>query len=172
MLTRFRSALLLASLFLLSSGIASTASPTIEVVVQGYQYPQDSEDGTIGSAIANNGTVAGVVTFPPGSAQGFLRYADGEFSPTFAFSEAFYTVPTGVNSSNLVCGYYYIPGDATRGFFYDGAAFTTYDVPGATVTDLTSINDAGDFCGAYADSDYVFKGFAVIRHHGRILREL
>ena len=103
---------------------------------------------TVGTGIANNGTIVGNVSTP--SYEGFLRYADGTFSPTFAFPGALTTSPGGVNSSNLVCGTYYTTGTSSyHGFFYDGVAFTQYDVPGATNTYLLGINDAGDTCGYY-----------------------
>ena len=64
------------------------------------------------------------------------------------------TYALGVNSSNLVCGYYLdTPGGTDHGVFYDGTAFTQYDAPGATSTRVTGINDTGDFCGDYVDAN-------------------
>lgn len=153
MASRVLSALLLGSFILLPSWTAFAAPPTIELVVPDYEYPGEGFTNTFGRGIANNGTIVGQVTTPSFAIVSFERFADGQFSPTFAFPGAQATYALGANSSNLICGYYYTSSSSSHhGFFYDGVAFTQYDVPGATDTDVTGINDAGDFCGYYRDS--------------------
>ena len=48
-------------------------------------------------------------------------------------------------------------------FFLSGGTFTEYDVPGAVQTDLLSINDAGDFTGAFdPDGSGIFQAFVSV----------
>jgi uncharacterized membrane protein len=53
----------------------------------------------------------------------------------------------GVNSAGVVSGTF--NSDADHGFFYDRGSYTQYDVPGAIHTNVTGLNDDGDFCGFY-----------------------
>jgi len=39
-----------------------------------------------------------------------------------------------------------------QGFLYDGRTFSTIDVPGASYTEATGINDAGQIVGFFVDS--------------------
>lgn len=143
MLPRFFTLLLASSLLLLSRRASFAGSPTIEVVVPGYEYPGAFYTATAG--IANNGTTIGYSSFG-----NFLRNADGEFSLLPDFPGAFYTDVYGVNSSNVVCGDYLLLSTYSyQGFLYDGTTFATYDVPLAPNTRINGLNDAGNFCGHY-----------------------
>lgn len=74
--------------------------------------------------------------------------AKARFSPLIVFPGAESTDTMGRNAVGLVCGSFFVDG-MWHGFFYDGHAFTQYDVLGAASTHVTSANDAGDFCGYF-----------------------
>ena len=145
MSARSFSRLLLASSLLLSAAAASSAK-TIQLVVPSFDYPDDGYNNTQALGIANNGTIVGTISENQhGTVVSFERFADGSFSQPFGYPRASVTIASGVNSSNLVCGFLFT--DANHGFFYNGQAFTLYDVPEATGTFVGGVNDAGDFCG-------------------------
>jgi hypothetical protein len=54
-----------------------------------------------------------------------------------------------LNISDQVVGYYFGGDKRTHGFFYDDGKLLTIDYPGAALTFLTGINDAGDMAGWY-----------------------
>jgi len=93
--------------------------------------------------------------------RGFVRFSDGSFSDpivdpndTVGFTEG-----RGINNSRTVCGDYTGSDGKSHGFFLAGGAFTEYDVPGATNTDVLGINDAGDFAGDFDDGSGTFQAF-------------
>ena len=61
------------------------------------------------------------------------------------FPGAMGTVPTAIDSSGTVAGYYWDTGFFAHGFVYSGGTFTQVDAPGAVAsgTFVTGINDAG-----------------------------
>ena len=85
---------------------------------------------------------------------GFLRAPDGTIT-TFDPPGSIYTVPTSINPSGAITGYYQDASQGWHGFLRatDGT-LTTFDPPGsATVTYTFSINPAGAIAGEYLDYD-------------------
>jgi probable HAF family extracellular repeat protein len=77
-------------------------------------------------------------------------------------------IPTGLNDSNEVVGYYstqFTSADVPNGFVYADGVSTTLDYPNAAVTELTGINNLGEIVGSYGidpSSDNTNLGFAAI----------
>jgi hypothetical protein len=67
--------------------------------------------------------------------------------------------PNSINAAGVIAGNYYGCG-AEHGFVRDrDGKLTTFDPPGSTSTQPTSINDAGAITGFYADASGVTHGF-------------
>ncbi len=147
MLSRILPSLLLATLFLFHPSATSAASPQIELVVPSYLYPRPMVDNTRGNRITEDGRVAGFFFVNGVANAGYVRTANGRFSPPLLFPGTNDTLVAGINNNGLICGVFYT--NAPHGFFYDGQTYTQYDYPGAAQTTLEAVNDAGDFCGYY-----------------------
>src|SRR5258705_12121333 len=86
------------------------------------------------------GTVVGGVSQDPSTiTHGFVRYSNGGFN--------FYRVPNSIGTSFLhrnalgvSVGYYTDSSYITHGLVVSGSSRATVDYPGATITELTSIN--------------------------------
>lgn len=135
----------------------------MKVVIPQLDYPNGSYHATTATGIWNNGAVVGSVRDSRGVPMLFERLPGGGFSAPVGFPEASATYPNGVNSSNLICGWF-MKGPLVHGFFYDPATgtFSQYDVPGQVGTKLTGINDAGDFCGWTDSSAFVSRGGSLV----------
>jgi hypothetical protein len=138
---------------------------TVQLVVPTYDYTPGNASNTEGSGIANNGTNVG--QYNHNATYGsFTRSKKGHFSRPILFPGADVTNATGINISGLVCGSFDVnvrgmpqnkngagapdrPENiiVTHGFFFDGATYTQFDLPGSDNTYVTGVNDAGDFCG-------------------------
>ena len=60
----------------------------------------------------------------------------------------------GINAAGEIVGLYIAAGGGEsdkHGFFLDGSAFTTIDVPGAMTTAILDINARGDIVGYFRD---------------------
>jgi hypothetical protein len=55
--------------------------------------------------------------------------------------------PAAINDSDQIVGDY-----GAQGFIYQNGAFAAFSYPGATATNLTGINDAGDLLGTYVNA--------------------
>ena len=129
--------------------------------------------GTTVNAINDSGTTVGSYVDRQGNEHGFIRDTAGAVT---VFDEpdvvtkgvrGYGTVATGINSSGVVVGYFYMTGPDkadvhtyvthNHGFVRSTTGeFTTYDAPGAADSALPSVgtrllgvNDAGDKVGAY-----------------------
>ena len=149
MLCALRIALFLSALTIVT---AVAGPPTFQLLaVYDYHYQGYPPITTFGGAIANNGNVVGVFTSSNlNGTQSFERFPNGRFSAPIIFPAAPGTVTfaEGINIAGLICGYFSPPNES-HGFFYDGQTYTQYDVPGASRTFLSGLNDAGDFIGYY-----------------------
>jgi hypothetical protein len=135
-------------------------SGSIEVITT-FDYP-GAGNSTLPQKINERGDVVGEFFDSNGVVRGFVRFSDGSFSaPIVDPNDAVgFTEGRGINNSGTVCGDYVGSDFTVHSFFLSGGAFTDYDVPGALQTNVLSINDAGDFAGAWFDdvSD-MFKAF-------------
>jgi hypothetical protein len=119
---------------------------------------------TSANAINDAGTVVGATcSCGPGpfQFQGYVRSPDGTFTqlddPSGSGSQ---TVPTGINDSGVVAGYYAdASSGATLGFIDRRGKFTTLWFPGSTFTVATAINNWGTIVGLYGDALGLSHGF-------------
>jgi len=121
---------------------------TLELLVT-FDYPHPPENLTYVTGISNTGATVGYFSVTHTTA--FVRSTKGTFSsPITVHNQAVFS--GGINTSGLVCGYTVAgpPALTNHGFFFQNKILTTYDVPGATQTDLFSLNDEGNFVGAYS----------------------
>jgi len=146
---RFIPFLLLGSSFLIPLSVAS-AAPTIQLIVPSYDYTPGHATGTIAQGIANNGTVVGAYSSNQVPEASYSRLSNGRFSRPIVFPGGNFTTAFGINNSEVVVGTFI--SDVTHGFFFDGAAYTQFDLPGFANTYVFGENDAGDFCGLAIDA--------------------
>jgi probable HAF family extracellular repeat protein len=69
------------------------------------------------------------------------------------------TIPTGINSSGQIVGYFQDAAGNDHGFLFDQGSYTTLDVPGGTGTWAIGINDSGQIVGSYRDAANNDRGF-------------
>ena len=139
------------------------SSGSIEVITT-FDYP-GAGNQTLPQKINERGDVVGEYVDSSGVARGFVRFSDGSFSDpivdpndTVGFTEG-----RGINNSRTVAGDYVISDGTLHSFFLSGGTYTEYDVPSTVQTNLLSINDAGDFTGAFdPDGSGIFQAFVSI----------
>src|SRR6516165_2099129 len=141
------------------------AASTVSIqVLTTFDYP-GAGNSTLPQKINERGDVVGEFLDSSGVARAFVRFSDGSFSApivdpndTVGFTEG-----RGINNSRTVAGDYAISDGTLHSFFLSGGTFTEYDVPSTVQTNLLSINDAGDFTGAFdPDGSGVFRAFVSI----------
>ena len=121
--------------------------------------------GTETFGINSVGQIVGSYTLTGQGSNNSFLFSSGSFTtidppgsvPPNGSSEAF-----GINSSGVVVGAYGTEDQFTEnhGYSLAGGVYTTIDVPGASLTRATGINDSGQIVGDYQDG----KGF-----HGYLL---
>lgn len=146
---------------------AHLGSAQISIVpVSSFEYSKAS-DGALGGIgnINDAGGFVGRVSFPT-TAEGFhgdvsRRSLSKPF--TVGTDNPGYTVPWGINNSNLVCGSY-LDGSVLKAFFLHGDQFRSYAAPVAHVTQTyaLAVNDQGDFVGSYLVDETSFFAYANI----------
>jgi len=136
---------------------ARAATITVEVIAT-FDYPGAA--GTYPRAINNNNEIAGFARDTGTGIFGFTRAANGQFSEPLVDPDDTHmtTGALGLNDSGTVCGFFW-GADNYHGFFLSDGIYTTYDVPGEVGTQVTGINNAGDFVGVYFDPVTVIQGF-------------
>jgi hypothetical protein len=148
----FNSILAVLFLFPLMGTFAQQAanSGSIEVIST-FDYP-GTGNSTLPQKINERGDVVGIFLDSNLVSRGFVRFSDGSFSgpivdpnDTVGLTEG-----RGINNSRTIVGDYAASDGNFHGFFLSGGAFTEYDIAGATSTLVHSINDAGDFAGAFS----------------------
>lgn len=80
-------------------------------------------------------------------------------SPTYP--GALFTMPYGVNDSEMVAGYYTDVNGVGHGFSLSGTTYTTIDYPNALYTIAYGINNTGTIVGYYGDASGVGHGFTL-----------
>jgi len=141
----------------------AASSGSIEVITT-FDYP-GTGNSTLPQKINERGDVVGVFVDSAGVTRAFVRFSDGSFSDpivdpndTVGFTEG-----RGINNSRTVNGDYVASDGTVQSFFWSGGTFTEYAVPGAVQTNLLSINDAGDFTGAFdPDGSGIFQAFVSV----------
>lgn len=163
------------SVLALVSIIGGAASPALHAqafTFQTFSVPGalQGSAGTVGvNGINDTGTVSGFLVTPSGAYEGFLRDSSGKF--TFLNDPADTTVPsfTFANKSNIhgtVVGFFSnTAAGVYSGFLYNGASYTTYnlpDEPAGSSTLIYGINDFGDTCGQVLPAGGVPQAFVVV----------
>ena len=141
----------------------AASSGSIEVITT-FDYP-GAGNSTLPQKINNRGDVVGEYIDSGGVTRGFVRFSDGSYSDpivdpndTVGFTEG-----RGINNLRLVNGDYVAADGFVHSFFLSGGIFTEYDVPNTVQTNLLSVNDAGNFTGAFdPDGSGIFQAFVSI----------
>ena len=142
----FRIVLSLSALVALC-GAAEAKTFTISVLTE-FDYP--GATSTHPTAINNSNQVVGSFVDVDARTKGFLREANGAFSPPIVEPNDFglETIAAGINDPGVISGYFTGPNGIFSGFFLSGSSYTEYVLPGAHDTFVTGINNSGDFAGA------------------------
>jgi len=134
----------------LTEAAAQQEQPNASIeVLSTWVYPRGALNFTTSQGISNDGNVAGYFTAAHELENGYIGDARGKLTATFTVSPTARTLVQEINSSGLVTGHF-IDGGEIHGFFYQDGVVTTYDVPGANLTIIYGLNDAGDFTGRYS----------------------
>jgi hypothetical protein len=148
------------------------AENSIQILVT-YDYP-DATGYINSSGINDRGDVAGYFLQPSGHFRGFVRFADGSFSPPIVAPNDTMgiTYATDINGAPTVCGESYDSrNDAYHGFLVTDRVFTLFDIEGSGSTTVAGINASGHFVGdfgpdastgqGYIDVDGVISTFSI-----------
>ena len=140
--------------FPLPGAFAQEASDSISIqVITTFDYPDGDVTQTIPEGINDRGDITGIIIDSSGVYRGFVRFADGIFSPPFVEPNdtTGHTEGRGITDQRLICGWYIGSDGFTHGYFLDRGVFTEFDVSGADDTIVDGLNDAGDFVGNYTN---------------------
>ncbi len=121
-------------------------------VLETFNYPGGTATtSTAPQEIDDHGDVVGIFTDANSATFGFVRFANGTFSPliTEPNDTSDFTQGRGINNSRTICGNYIGSDGEVHAFFRVGGTFTEYDIPDATGTEVMGINNAGDFADSY-----------------------
>lgn len=124
--------------------------------------------GTIGKAIAADGTIAGFYIDSNATTHGFLRSAAGEFT-TFDPLGSVATYPHALNSTHAVVGQYVDSKNVEHGFLRSAdGVIVTFDAPRAGKnpdqgTSLVDIATNESIVGYYLDHSSAYHGFLITR---------
>src|SRR5262245_34118521 len=141
-------------------GLQAATSGSIEVITT-FDYP-GAGNNTLPQKINERGDVVGEFIDSSGVVRGFIRFSNGSFSATIVDPNdtVEFTEVRGINILRIAIGDYVASDGFVHSFFLSNGTFTEYDVPGAVQTNLLSINDAGDFTGAFdPDGSGIFQAF-------------
>ena len=118
-------------------------------IIATFDYPDQAQ--TIPEGINQRGDVTGIIIDSDGVSRGFVRYADGTFSPPIVepHDTMGHTEGRGITNQQLVCGWYIGSDGFDHGYFLEGGVFSEFNVSGADNTIIDGLNEAGDFVGNY-----------------------
>ena len=162
--------------FPLPGAFAQEASDSISIqVITTFDYPDGDVTQTIPEGINDRGDITGIIIDSSGVNRGFVRFADGTFSPPIVEPNDTmgHTEGRGITDQRLICGWYIGSDGFAHGYFLDRGVFTEFDVDGANETIVDGVNDAGDFVGNYSTETVFAAAFSNIErddqhdHHSR-----
>ena len=143
---------------------ASTfAQESVRVIVT-FDYP-GTGNSTTPFGINQGGDITGYYLDSAGVSRGFIRYRDGSFSAPIVDPNdtGNFTQSTGINSAQTVVGGFITSVDnSEHGFLLNGGVFTQFDFGGPVSTNVSGINDAGDFVGIFGSVTQSNQGFVNI----------
>ena len=137
---------------MVQGAFAQEASDSISIqVITTFDYPGGDVTQTIPEGINDLGDIVGLYVDSSGVTRGFVRFADGTFSPPIVEPNDTmgHTEGRGITDQRLICGWYIGSDGFAHGYFLDSGVFTEFDVSGADETIVDGLNDAGDFVGNY-----------------------
>jgi hypothetical protein len=140
--------------FPLPGAFAREASDSISIqVITTFDYPGGDVTQTIPEGINDGGDIVGIIIDSSGVNRGFVRFADGTFSPPIVEPNDTmgHTEGRGITDQRLICGWYIGSDGFAHGYFLNSGVFTEFDVDGANDTIVDGLNDAGDFVGNYSN---------------------
>ena len=140
-----------------SLGIASLAAsdPGTFVLVDAPGAGNDSGQGTTPRDINEKGEITGFYKDADSVLHGFIRHTDGTFAtfdaPGASKGAGIGTSPQSINGDGEIVGFYLSNPNAVRHGFvrHKDGTFTTIEPTGTKVTDVMSLNPAGDITGSY-----------------------
>jgi hypothetical protein len=152
----------LIGLFDLDRAALAEQPPVTVQILAVFDYP-DATTQTSPQSINERGDIIGFYNDATGATRGFIRFRNGNFSPPLIDpnDDGSFTQARGINSNRTACGYYSNTG-LFHGFFLSGNTYMTFDVPGATNTVISGINDAGDFVGEFTTATTPFVAYSDI----------
>ena len=119
--------------------------------------------GTTPIGIVDDGSIVGYYIDSSDLIHGFVRSPSGDIT-AFDPPGSVFTIPTGMNSTHSIVGYYNLPKSfgVSNGFTRSPSGeIKTLNAPGALGTTLTGVNDKGEIAGFYDDSNNASVGFVV-----------
>ena len=133
-------------------------------IITTIDYPAEDVRQTIPEGINEHGDVTGIYIDSKGVSRGFVRFANGTFSPPIVEPNDTmgHTEGRGITAQRLVCGWYIGDDGFDHGYFLERGAFTEFSVSGADDTIVDGVNDDGDFVGNYSDPTRVGVAFSNI----------
>ena len=157
---------LVVSLFLSLCGLR-LAAQSYNVIT--FSVPDPPTKYTHGLGISDLGVVVGYYEIPHGTGvpyyRGFIRQADGTLQYPIIDPNDIggnNTEPWAVNASVTVAGAYLTPDGRGHGFLLSGGNFTTVDEIAGGETVILTLNDSGDYGGAFGPSWPPANGFISI----------
>jgi uncharacterized membrane protein len=141
----------------------AASSGSIEVITT-FDYP-GTGNSTLPQKINERGDVVGEYLDSNGVARAFVRFSDGSYSDPIVDpnDDVGFTEGRGINNSRTINGDYLISDGTLHSFFLSNGTFTEYDVPNTVQTNLLSVNDNGDFTGAFdPDGSGIFQAFVSV----------
>jgi hypothetical protein len=156
-------------IFLVLQGTAGAQESRIVVFdAPGADTTAADFNGTFPGSINRAGVITGYYTDAVGTAHGFLRGPNGEYTgfdaPGADLKPGDYngTVPESINDLGVVAGFYIDSNNFEHGFLRSPEGkFTAFEVPGASGYGTTpiAINPEGAVVGYYTDATYAFHAF-------------
>jgi hypothetical protein len=147
---------ILACLLLVANVFAQLPDAKIKITCKDVTVAGATETDTY--AIADNKAIAGDYIDSSGVQHGMILKGkkvtkfDGPTGSTFIAAY-------GINSANVVVGWYYDSSGIPESFAYAKGSFSSVAFPGAVYTEANGINDHGWIVGQFEDTSGVFHGF-------------
>ncbi|MBV9569742.1 MAG: hypothetical protein JO056_00690 [Alphaproteobacteria bacterium] len=142
-------------------GLLRTADGQITIFDAGYS--------TLPAAIANNGSITGLIVDQSYAGHGFLRDAQGNVT-SFDVPGSLSTSGLVINAKNAIAGNYFVVGGERHGFVRaaDGT-LTLFDPPGSLATYPRGINIHGAVAGTWSDNKSILNHSFIRSGSGRLL---
>jgi len=160
MLTRI-GVICLAAFFIVSPASMGGKRDASITVLTSFDYPGTST-ATFPAEINDRGDIAGSFSDSDGLQRGFVRFANGRFTPPIVppFTVGDFTGADDINDSRTICGFFYEPDGVTvHGYFISQGVFTQFDIEGAIYTAVVALNDLGDFTGTFENDSSGSSGY-------------